>query len=70
MPESASCALDVAAAHAGVGMTLDHVGEFFSIDRERIRQIERIALEKIKRKLERRPRGATLNNTNGNKKKT
>ena len=56
MPKNASCALDVADAHTGVGMTLDHIGEFFGINRERIRQIEQMALDKIKRKLERKPR--------------
>lgn len=41
-----TCALDV--ADAG-GVTLDAVGELLSISRERVRQVEELALRRIKR---------------------
>lgn len=56
-----SCALDIADEHAGVGMTLDDIGVYFGIDRERVRQIESVAIEKIKRKLTRLPRSGSNN---------
>jgi hypothetical protein len=44
-----SCALD--AVEVTGGMTLETVGEFFGVTRERIRQIERDALLSLRRSL-------------------
>lgn len=44
--EKASCALDV--ADEG-GLTLEEVGELMGVTRERIRQIEEIALRKVRK---------------------
>jgi hypothetical protein len=44
MDENASCALDLTER---MGMTLDEVGSVMNVTRERIRQIETIALDKF-----------------------
>jgi len=44
--EKASCVLDV----ADEGATLDEVGDIFGVSRERVRQIEEIALRKLARR--------------------
>lgn len=46
MPET--CALDVADRASGEGTTLQEVGKFLNITRERVRQIEESALGKLR----------------------
>ena len=46
-----SCALDAVEAFPD-GMTLEEVGDEFGVTRERIRQIENKAAEKVKRRIE------------------
>lgn len=48
-----SCALDV--AEAGDGLTLEELGGLLNLTRERTRQIERLALDKVDRGLDETP---------------
>jgi len=48
-----SCALDV--AEAGDGLTLEELGGLLNLTRERTRQIERLALDKVDRGLDEMP---------------
>lgn len=45
--DKASCVLDVAALG---GLTLEEVGDILGVTRERVRQIEHIALRKLKKR--------------------
>lgn len=50
VPAAESCTLDLVDAHEG-GMTLDEVAQVLGITRERVRQIEKKALEKLFKRL-------------------
>ena len=56
-PASESCALDV--ADRG-GITLDEIGELLGVSRQRIEQIERAAMRKVRKRASSRPAHAGL----------
>jgi hypothetical protein len=51
LPPEASCALDLAEARADEGYTLEEIAELLGVTRERVRQVQDIALRKMLKRL-------------------